>query len=140
MHYHCSYQFSQFWSFAYRCRGFSGCQHHGSSADEKCVIKVIFFLQLCHAMIVCNFTFEVCKCIKLVTMARRPQVVGHTSSQISLKKSLGFVWARKMKWTVLWLEQIFCLRWDPNTTFIYWYVQFGAFVKSCHILRRMCCL
>lgn len=61
-------------------------------------------------------------------------MVEHTSLQISLKKSLGFVLARKMKWTVLWLEQIFCLRWDPNITFIYWYVQVGAFVESFHVV------
>ncbi|XP_050153379.1 pantothenate kinase 1-like isoform X1 [Malus sylvestris] len=43
---------------------------------------------------------------------------GALSTQIFLKKSLGFLLTRQMKWTVLWPEQIFCLRWDPKTTYI----------------------
>ncbi|XP_050153386.1 pantothenate kinase 2-like isoform X3 [Malus sylvestris] len=35
---------------------------------------------------------------------------GALSTQIFLKKSLGFLLTRQMKWTVLWPEQIFCLR------------------------------
>ncbi|XP_008368485.2 uncharacterized protein [Malus domestica] len=56
-----------------------------------------------------------------------PQVVGHSITQIFLKKSLGFLLTRQMKWTVLWPEQIFRLRWDPNTTYIQSnpYIQFN---------------
>ncbi|XP_016651699.1 PREDICTED: uncharacterized protein LOC103340593 isoform X2 [Prunus mume] len=39
---------------------------------------------------------------------------GHTSTRISLRKSLRFVLTRKMKWTILWLDQIFCLRRKRN--------------------------
>ena len=40
--------------------------------------------------------------------ARRLQVEGHTSLQIFLKKDLELALIKKMRWIVLWLEQIFC--------------------------------
>lgn len=68
-------------------------------------------------------TYEVCKLINYLPSLRRLLAVGHTSMQISSKKSLASVLTRRMKWIVLLVELISYLRCDPNTKYKFWYVQ-----------------
>ncbi|RXH93316.1 hypothetical protein DVH24_013892 [Malus domestica] len=86
----------------------SGSQQHGASGSAKFVIKVktnCLVWPLYHCFLACIQA-------NLLTRDNGEQATGGGGF------NLGFLLTRQMKWTVLWPEQIFCLRWDPNTTYI----------------------
>lgn len=84
-------------------------QQSSVSKLENCSIKAWFIWFFWVWWIFCH-SFHTCFINKLI-IVWRPQVVGHTSLLISSRKGLALVWTKKMRWIVLWQEQIFCLRW-----------------------------